>query len=142
MNGCPDATTERCEISRNPRKVCKRLIDAVHLRSWDHGLDDRHHALTHVAIQCVIATENLDAIPAQHLLDLKIRRAHFYKRLGIVASSDDATVVIAEHDNGRLLQIWTKNALTAGIKTIAIDQRKDRLMLFHDDACCSSPHPR
>lgn len=50
MNGCPDATTERCEISRNPRKVCKRLIDAVHLRSWDHGLDDRHHALTHVAI--------------------------------------------------------------------------------------------
>lgn len=138
----PDASTERCEIARDPGEVCKRLIDAVDLGGWHHRLDDRHDTLAHVAIERVVAAEHLYAVAAQHLFDLKIGSPHFHKWLGVVATGDDATVVIAEYHDGRFLQIWTKNTLAAGIEAIAIDKREDSLMLFHDGACCSSLRPR
>lgn len=50
QNVRPDASTERCEIARDPGEVCKRLIDAVDLGGWHHRLDDRHDTLAHVAI--------------------------------------------------------------------------------------------
>lgn len=110
------------------------LIDAVNLSGRHHGLDDRHDALAHVPVKRVITAEHFDAVPTQHILDLKVRSAHFHERLGIVAASNDAPVIIAEHDDRGLFQIGTEDALAARIEAVAVDQREDRLKPFQGGA--------
>lgn len=35
-------------------------------------------------------------------------------------------IVVAEHDDGRALQVGTKHPLAAGVETVAVDQGKNR----------------
>ncbi len=141
-DGSPYATTECCEIPRDAGQVRERFVDTVNLSGGHHGLDDRHHALAHVAIKRVVAAEYLDAVAAQHLFDLEIRSPHFYKWLGVIAAGDDASVIIAEDHDRSLFQVRTEDALAARIKAVAVNQRENRLMPFHDGACCNSPRPK
>ena len=96
VNGRADGAAERCQVTRDAGQVGKGFINAVDLKRRDHGFDDGHDALAHVAVQRVVAAERDDAVTAQVVFDLKIRRAHLHEGLGIVAARDYAAVVVSE----------------------------------------------
>lgn len=72
------------------------LINAVHLNSRHHRLDQTHHALTHVAVQRIVGGECDNAVLPELMLDLEIRLAHFDERLCIVAACDDTSISVSE----------------------------------------------
>ena len=72
------------------------LIDAIDLDCGHQRLNQRHHPFAHVAVKRIVGRERNDTVLLQLVLDLKIRLAHFDKRLGVVAASDHTAVVISE----------------------------------------------
>ena len=91
------------------------LINAVDLRRWHHRLNQAHDPLAHVAIQRIVRRERNNAVLLQPLLDLKIRLAHFHKRLGVITAGDHTAIVIAEHHDGDFGQIRPEHPLATGI---------------------------
>ena len=70
------------------------------------------------------------------VLDLEIRLTHLDERLGVVATGDDTTVVVAQHHYGYLRQVGPKDPFATGIEAVAVDQRKGRLLLRHGCVLC------
>ncbi|MNE91699.1 hypothetical protein D3C80_1893430 [compost metagenome] len=80
-------------------------------------------------------------MPTQLVPGLEVRLTHFYERLGIVGSGDHAAVVVAQDDYRRLGQIRPKDALTARIERVAINEG-EYLVIGHGRARCSELCPR
>ena len=72
------------------------LIDAVDLDGGHHRFNKRHHALAHVAVERIVRGKRDDSVLLELVLDLEIRLAHLDKGLGVVASSNNAAVIISE----------------------------------------------
>jgi len=78
---------------------------------------------------------------AKFVLDLEVGLAHLHKRLGIRRPSDDAAVVVAQHDHGLGAQVEAKHPLAARVEAVAVDEGEDSLRLCHGFARCRSRHP-
>lgn len=49
--------------------------------------------------------------------------AHFdAQRLGLIASAHGTSIVVAQHHHRPAAQLWAKQALTAHIEIVAVDQ--------------------
>jgi len=132
---CPNLSAQRIKIT-NASQISKRLIDAVHLNRRHHRLDQAHHALAHVAVQRIVGRERHNALLLELVLDLEIRLAHLDERLRVITTSDYAAIVVAQHHNGHLRQVWPEYALAAGIEAVAVDQCKGWFLLRHGCAPC------
>jgi hypothetical protein len=65
------------------------------------GSDGGHHASGQIGIEFVVARENGDVFPKAELIDLEVGLAHFDAELfRFFGSSDDASIVVAEHNDG------------------------------------------
>ena len=112
------------------------LINAIHLNRRHHRLDQAHHTLAHVAVQCIVGGERDNAVLLEFVLDLKIRFAHFDEGFSVVAPGDDTAIVIAQHYDGHLRQVGPEYSFAAGIEAVAVDQREGWLLLRHGCALC------
>jgi hypothetical protein len=54
VNLAADCAAQCIEVARDADEVDERFVDAIDLRSRHHGLDQRHHALAHLTVQCII----------------------------------------------------------------------------------------
>ncbi|MNC55146.1 hypothetical protein D3C75_1046600 [compost metagenome] len=65
----------------------------------------------------------------EFVLDLEVRLTHFYERFAVRTASDHAAVVVGQDHDGGLGQVRAKDAFTARVEAVAVDQREDRLRL-------------
>lgn len=72
------------------------LIDTVDLDRWNHGLDQGHDPLAHIAIQGVVRRERHDSMLLELMLDLEVRLSHLHEGLRVVAARNYTAVVVSE----------------------------------------------
>ena len=103
----------------------KAFIDAVDLEVWRVVTQDVHHPLAHVGVQCVVGRKRLDAMQQCQVFQREPRCAHLHtQRLDLIGASHRAAIVVGEHHHGYVVQARLKDAFTADVEVVHIDQRK------------------
>ncbi len=88
------------------------------------GSQGFHDAAAHVAVEMIVGRKYGDAVFFDDRSGLEIRDCHADPKFpGLVATGDDAAIIIAEHDDGFIPEIGAKDPFAGAIKTITIDDR-------------------
>ncbi|MNJ42552.1 hypothetical protein D3C77_375240 [compost metagenome] len=96
-----DALADGCEVALHASQVSPALIDAVLLDVGHAAMNATHDFVRHVAIQRVVARKRLHALLLKLVTDFEERSAHRdIQGFSFACASDDAAVVVAEHDDG------------------------------------------
>ena len=103
-------------------EIDKGFIDTILLHPRGILPDDLHHALRHVAIECVIGRAHHESTLLAMMLHLEIGFSHANaESFGFVAARNHTPIVVGKHHNGLVEQTRTKDALARHEEIIAID---------------------
>lgn len=110
-------------IGADAREVEKSLVDGVgHTVGRKLG-KERHDTAAHVAVEIVIAAENLHVATLQKAANLIQGGTHLDAHgLHLVAPGHHTTVVVGENDNRLVAQGGSKHPLARDEEIVAVDQ--------------------
>jgi hypothetical protein len=100
------------------------VIIAVAVSVVHQGSQGFHDATAHVAVEMIVGGEYGDAMFFDDGPGLEIGTCHGDAEFpGLIAAGDDATIVIAEDDDGLVPEIGAKDPFAGAVEAVTIDDR-------------------
>ena len=113
---------EGAEVAGHAVQAKEDLIDGVDFNFGSDVGQVRHDAAAHVAVEGVVAAENLHLVLLDEGAGLEQGLAHFESNgLGFGGAGDDAPVVVAQDNDGHSVEGGLEGPLAADVEVVAID---------------------
>src|SRR5258708_15681598 len=109
-------------------KVKPRLVNAVEFLPGRKGGECSHDPIRKILIEGIITAEQSDVMLLDQVLALEEGHTTPDREFfGLLAESDDAAIVVAEHQDRPCADSAIEHALDTDVEIAAIDQRQDGL---------------
>lgn len=110
-------------LGRITGDIEKGFVYAIDFHVAGNVLECIHDTAGYVGVESVVGGKGDEPPALGFRFQLKVGSTHFYaQRLCLGASGDDASVIIGEDDDGRILQIGAKDSFATGKEVVAVNE--------------------